>query len=144
MQSKTIESMMLQEHRRLDKFLKEIEKDLDDYEKTLKNFSKFKWNLEKHFFVEEKVIFDSFITMSGQETSDTFSLLEDHVRIMDLLKIIEKRLNKKIKPKLEYLREIIKLHRDFEDKDFYPNLDKRLNPKRKKEVINRIKEVIKG
>ena len=52
----TIESLMLKEHRRLDKLLEEIEKDLDNYEKTKKNCSLFKWNLEKHFFVEEKVI----------------------------------------------------------------------------------------
>ena len=140
----TIESMMLQEHRRLDKLLDVLEKDLYDYEKTLKNFSKLKWNLEKHFFIEEKVIFDSFITMSGQETSDTFHLLEDHVKIMELLKIIEKRLNKKIKPKLRYLKETIKIHRDFEDRDFYPSLDEKLSPERRKEVIKKIKEIIPG
>ena len=140
----TIESMMLDEHKRLDRLLDSLERDLDDYEKTMKNCSKFKWSLEKHFFIEEKIIFDSFITMSGQETSDTFHLLEDHVRIMDLLKIIEKRLHKKIKPKLHYLKQIIQTHRDFEDEDFYPNLDERLSVEQRKEVTKRIKEIIRG
>jgi hemerythrin-like domain-containing protein len=142
--SQTIESMMLDEHKRLDRLLDKLERDLDDFEKTKKNCSKFKWNLEKHFFIEEKIIFDSFITMSGQETSDTFHLLEDHVRIMELLKIIEKRLHKKIKPKLHYLKQIIQTHRTFEDQDFYPNLDEKLTPEQRKEVSKRIKEIIKG
>ena len=85
---------MLQEHKRLDKFLDILERDLDDYEKTKKNFECLKWNLEKHFFVEEKVIFDSFVSISGQETNDTFSLLEDHVRIIELLNKHEKKIIK--------------------------------------------------
>ena len=101
-----------------------------------------KWNLEKHFFIEEKVIFDSFVAISGQETNDTFHLLEDHVRIIQILKAIEYRLSKKIKPKLEYLREILLIHRDFEDDEFYPNLDKRLDEKQKKILSEKIKEII--
>lgn len=138
----TIEGLMLQEHKRLTKFLEDLERDLDDYEKTKRNFECLKWNLEKHFFVEEKIIFDSFVTMSGQETNDTFHLLEDHVRIIELLKILETRLNKKIKPKLEYLKKIIMTHRDFEDEEFYPNLDKRLSEDKKKELSKKIKEII--
>jgi hemerythrin-like domain-containing protein len=140
--TQTIEGLMLDEHKRLDKLLDNVEKDLDNFKKTKINFDCLKWNLEKHFFVEEKVIFDSFVSISGQETNDTFHLLEDHVRIIQLLKIIEERLTQKIKPKLEYLRKIILAHRDFEDEDFYPNLDKRLNPEQKKRISEKIKEVI--
>ena len=139
---KTIEKLMLEEHNRLNKFLEDLERDLDDYEKTKKNFNKLKWNLEKHFFIEEKVIFDSFVSISGQETNDTFHLLEDHVRIIDLLKAIEKHLNNKIKPKLHYLKEVLLTHRDFEDESFYPNLDKRLSPEKKKEISEKIIEII--
>ena len=138
----TIERLMLDEHKRLDKLLEDVERDLGDYEKTKINFDCLKWNLEKHFFVEEKVIFDSFVSISGQETNDTFHLLEDHVKIIQLLKLIEKRLKQKIIPKLEYLRKIILTHRDFEDEEFYPNLDKRLSSEQKKIISERIKEVI--
>lgn len=133
---------MLKEHERLDKLLTVLEENLDDYDKTKHNFDCFKWSLEKHFFVEEKVIFDSFVSISGQETNDTFHLLEDHVRIIGLLKVIEKRLNEKIKPKLEYLRQVIEMHREFEDNEFYPNLDKRLSPEQKKRVSEKIKEIV--
>ncbi|MDP7521208.1 MAG: hemerythrin domain-containing protein [Candidatus Pacearchaeota archaeon] len=138
----SIEKLMLKEHKRLDKFLDDFERDLDDFEKTKKNCDCFKWNMEKHFFVEEKIIFDSFVDISGQETNDTFHLLEDHVRIIQILKALEDKLKQKIKPKLEYLRRVIKTHRDFEDEDFYPKLDKRLSDEQKEQVAERIKEII--
>lgn len=122
----------------------ELEKHLDDYEKTKTNFSVFKWNLEKHFFVEEKIIFDMFINISGKETNDIFHLLEDHVKIMSLIRVLEKRLSNKIKPDLEELKQRLIIHKDFEDEDFYPNLDKRLTPDQKKRISERIKEIIKG
>lgn len=135
---------MLQEHARLIKLINELEKHLNDYEKTKENFSKFKWNLEKHFFVEEKIIFDMFINISGKETNDVFHLLEDHVKIMGIMRILEKKLRSKIKPQLEGLKKTLTNHKNFEDEDFYPNLDKRLTPNQKKRISERIKEIIHG
>ena len=140
----SIEKLMLEEHKRLNKFLDILERDLDDYEKTKINFNKLKWNLEKHFFTEEKVIFNMFMQISDQETSDTFNLLSDHVKIMQLIKQIEKELSKKIKPKIHILKEMLITHKDFEDEDFYPKLDQRLTSDQKKEISNRIKEIILG
>ena len=135
---------MLEEHKRLNKFLDNLEKDLEDYEKTKVNFSKFKWNLEKHFFTEEKVIFNMFMQISDQETSDTFHLLSDHVKIMQLIKQIEKELSEKIKPKIHILKEMLIAHKYFEVDDFYPKLDQRLTSDQKKEISQRIKEIILG
>jgi len=138
----SIEKLMLKEHRKLNELLDVLERDLDDYEKTKTNFNCFKWNMEKHFFVEEKVIFDSFVSISGQETNDIFHLLQDHVKIIATIKILEHRLNKKIKPDLEKLKEMLIIHRNFEDEDFYPNLDERLTANQKKMVCERIMEII--
>lgn len=137
-----IEKLMLQEHRRLNKLIEELEAHLDNYEKTKTNFSIFKWNLEKHFFVEEKIIFDMFVNISGEETNDIFHLLEDHVRIMGEIRMLEKRLSNRIKPDLEKLKQRLITHKDFEDKDFYPNLDKRLSLDQKKIISERVKEII--
>ena len=140
----SIEKLMLQEHKRLNHLIDELEKHLDNYEKTKTNFSVFKWNLEKHFFVEEKVIFDMFVNISGDETNHIFHLLGDHVKIMGTIRMLEKNLNKKIKPDLEELKQRLTLHKEFEDEDFYPDLDKRLNPEQKKKISERIKEIIRG
>jgi hemerythrin-like domain-containing protein len=141
---KSIQNLMLQEHIRLNKLINTLEEHLDNYEKTKTNFSSFKWNLEKHFFVEEKIIFDSFINISGEETNEVFHLLEDHVKIMGMLRILEKKLSKRIKPDLEKLKQVITTHRSFEEEDFYPNLDKRLSPDQKKRISKRIKEILPG
>jgi len=141
---KTIESLMLEEHKRINRLICELEEDLDDYEKTKENFSKFKWNVEKHFFVEEKIIFNMFIHISGQETTDIFHLLEDHVKIMQMIREIEDKLGQKIKPSLEKIKDELIAHRKFEDEDFYPNLDKRLSIEQKKKISERIREVIPG
>ena len=133
---------MLEEHKRLTKFIDILEKDLDDYEKTKNHFSVFKWNVEKHFFVEEKIIFDMFVNISGEETNDIFRLLEDHVKIMALIKVLEKNLNKKIKPDLERLKQMLTDHRNFEDEDFYPRLDEILTPEQKQDIINESKKVL--
>lgn len=135
---------MLQEHQRINKLIDELKKHLDNYEKTKTNFSVFKWNLEKHFFVEEKVIFDMFVNISGEETNDVFHLLEDHVKIMGIIRTLEKNLNKKIKPDLEELKQRLTLHKKFEDEEFYPDLDKRLSHEQKKKISERIKEIIRG
>tara|TARA_Y100000310_G_C20624302_1_gene785017 strand:- start:897 stop:1325 length:429 start_codon:yes stop_codon:yes gene_type:complete len=140
----SIERLMLKEHKRLNKCLEDVEKNIEDYEKTKLSFNKCKWNLEKHFFVEEKVIFDNFVSMSGQETTDTFHLLEDHVRIIELLKKLEQRLEKKIKPDTNLLRNVLSTHRKFEEEDFYPNLDDKLTLEQKKQMAKKIREIIPG
>lgn len=139
-----IENLMLKEHKRLNKLIDELEEHLEDYEKTKKNFSKFKWNLEKHFFVEEKVIFDSFGRIDGIETNNIFHLLEDHVKIMNIIRMLEKHLSEKIKPNLEELKTKLIIHKDFEDEYFYPSLDEKLSLEQKKIISERIKEIIRG
>ena len=138
----SIEKLMLQEHKRLNKCIDLLEQHLDDYEKTKTNFSVFKWNLEKHFFVEERVIFDMFVNISGEETNNIFHLLEDHVKIMGVIRVLEKHLSRKIKPDLEKLKQMLIDHKNFEDEDFYPDLDKRLSLDQKKRISERIREII--
>lgn len=138
----SIEKLMLEEHKRLRKCLEDLERNLDDYEKTKIHFNKCKWNLQKHFFVEEKVIFDNFVSMSGEETTDTFHLLEDHVEIIQLLKIIEDKLDEKIKPNIESLKQKLLSHKDYEDRSFYPSLDEKLTLEQKKEIAKKIREII--
>lgn len=135
---------MLKEHERISRFLGQLEKEIDNYDRTKINFNKFKWNLEKHFFVEEKVIFNMFVNISGKETTDTFHLLSDHVRIIGMINNVDEKLRKKIRPDLSRLKEVLTAHKDFEDHYFYPRLDERLTLDQKKEISERIQEIIPG
>ena len=138
-----IASLMLKEHGRLNSFLVDfnrlLEKDLLLAEKAL---DKFKWNLEKHFFLEEKVIFDISSSIANEEVSEIFDLMKQHGEIMAELKDIEKNLQNRIKPKSEKLFSLIKEHADYEDSVFYPKLDEKLTENQKNYVVERVKEII--
>jgi len=138
----SIHSLMSKENNRIEQFINKFEKDLNNYEKTLANFDKVKWNIQKHFFVEENAVFKMFATITSSETSDIFHLLSDHSRIIMLLKKIEEKLDKKIKPEIHLLKEIFIEHKKFEDEIFYPKLDEELDPNQKKEIAIKIKQVI--
>jgi iron-sulfur cluster repair protein YtfE (RIC family) len=137
----TIENLMLGAHANINRFLREFETlNASDLDKARELFERFKWNLEKHFFLEEKIIFNTFVSIFGEETEHTFELLKDHVEITQLIKKIEKNLPDT--SLLEELKTLIKAHVHFEDTVFYPNLDEVLTPMQKKEVIEKTKETI--
>lgn len=139
-----IADLMFKEHRRLDTLLEDFEKGLVDIRKAKELFSKFKWNLEKHFFVEEKAIFDISISISNEEVADIFDLMQEHSKIMTLVKKVEDQLAKLSKPDILNLKEIIIKHRKFENQIFYPKLDLKLNENQKAVMVERVKEVIRG
>ena len=140
----SISGLMLKEHKRLDVMLEDFEKSLVDTEKAKELLNKFKWNLEKHFFVEEKAIFDISISISGEEISEVFDLLQEHSKIMVLLKGVEGQLAKESKPGILDLKETIIKHRKFENQIFYPKLDLELNENLKRSIMERIKEIIRA
>jgi hemerythrin-like domain-containing protein len=141
---KSISKLIMKEHKKINEILSSIEKNLDDFEKTKINFSKFKWNIEKHFFIEEKAILSLLRTTSGAQTNNTFNLLNDHSKIMSLIKKTEAGLNKKIKPDIVLIKEEIFFHEKFEEELFYPRLDEELSINQKKEIIDRLNDILPG
>ncbi len=58
---KTIKDIMLEEHSRLAGIFNKFEQNLGkDYELIIIVFDEFRWELEKHLFIEEKAIFRFF------------------------------------------------------------------------------------
>lgn len=136
---------MLKEHKRIDGFLEEFSEcqrwDLDKF-RTI--FSKFKWNLEKHFFLEEKAIFNIFELTDGTEISDVFDLMQEHGEILEETKKVEKTLAENCCPNMTELIEKLRKHSKFEDDFFYSRLDEILSPQQKEEIIKRAEEIIQG
>jgi hemerythrin-like domain-containing protein len=142
-----IEGLMLGEHARILKFLKRFEEHitpLQNLPAAKKMFQKFKWNLEKHFFLEEKSIFMIYNDMQGQEVSDIFDLMKEHGTIMAFVKNIENSLMENVSPDLRTLRNILIMHARFEDRVFYPRLDDELSLEQKKEIAERVKDIMRG
>lgn len=136
---------MLEEHKRIINIIREFESIADnDLVLAKEKFSRFKWNLEKHFFVEEKAIFSILDKIKDKEVSDIFDLMYEHGSIIELINNIEVGLNRGMMPNLSGLRIILVRHVDFENEVFYPQLNQLLSPEKKQEIIERIKEVIRG
>jgi len=61
MKSTAILDLMVKDHNRLMVYLKDVENNLGrGFGFLSRSFNVFQWNLEKHFFVEERTIFTSY------------------------------------------------------------------------------------
>ena len=142
---KTITKIMCKEHDRIDGLLEEIGRLVDsDRERALEIFNQFKWNLEKHFFVEEKVIFSVYEAATEEESHDTLELLKDHKEILYLVFKIEDRLKEGFKVDVSELIGQLKAHTRFENEVFYPKLDENLNDIQKALIFDRAEEIVEG
>jgi hypothetical protein len=138
-----ISQLMKEEHKKINEMLQDFEKsETKDYKESKNLFEKFKWNLDKHFFIEEKVIFHIYNLSSEEENFDIINLLKDHKDIMWLISKVEESLNKNIKPEVIELKKLLIAHAALEDQIFYPRLDKELNEEEKALIIGRFDEII--
>jgi hypothetical protein len=138
----SVSELMAKEHARLDGFLEEVGNKLSDNAKAKEAFNMFKWNMRKHFFVEEKGIFDYLMEADGEKSSNVFHLVEDHEKIIELMKEVEDGLDEGVGVDISSLRDAIHVHRNYENNDFYPRLDEELTDEQKVVISERIKEII--
>jgi hemerythrin-like domain-containing protein len=140
-----VSRIMSQEHEKLDDLFIDFEsmlgKNSDDAKEL---FNKFRWILEKHFFVEEKAIFNIAENILGDEVSDIFNLMDEHGTMAEFLNDIEDDLDEHISPDTSQLKNLLKNHREFEDSVFYPKLDEELSENQKRLIIERAREIIRG
>ncbi|MBD3252504.1 hypothetical protein GF386_02130 [Candidatus Pacearchaeota archaeon] len=134
-----ISKLMLCEHERIDKLLKEFEKAVSDKKDVEEKFSKFKWTLEKHMFLEEKAIFNAFV--KRDDVDDIFELMNEHGDIMRIVNQMEEEITDS---DMEELKTILMEHVDFENNNFYPKLDELLSDNQKKEISEKCREIIKS
>ncbi|MFA4952756.1 MAG: hemerythrin domain-containing protein [Candidatus Pacearchaeota archaeon] len=138
-----ISEAMLIEHQRLYNLLERLEKNLDGNDKNWKElFNEFKWNLEKHFFVEEKAIFDLCNSDCGERIPEIFDLMKEHGEIIYLMNEIDDELDDNLKKNLLEIKRMLIKHSNSEDESFYPLLDEELSEERKLEILSRIKEIV--
>jgi hemerythrin-like domain-containing protein len=140
---RTITKIMINEHRILEQILDEFEESLKDLKKAKEIFSKLIWNIEKHFFVEEKVIF-SIYNDNEQENEELSRIIKEHREVQWLLKRMQQDINKGITPKKSRLREILRHHEKKENEILYPKFDEELDPVQKKMIIERAGDFLIG
>ena len=131
------------EHTKLNKlwfsFMGEYQKDVL---KSGGDLEKFKWNLQKHFQMEEMSIYELSENIKGEDVGTIFDLMESHGALLALLAEIEKNLSESIKDKILDFRKTLDKHEQFEENNFYPMLDEYLNENQKAMILKKVREKI--
>lgn len=138
---KTITKLMNKEHDKIEKLLGLLEKE-NNLENQRSIFNRLKWMIDKHFFVEEKVLFSIYESSSNEDNVDILKLLKEHKDIYWLLNKIEDSFESSKNISINELKRILKTHASFEDISFYPKLDRELNDIQKKVIFERTDELI--
>jgi iron-sulfur cluster repair protein YtfE (RIC family) len=109
--------------------------------KTAASLTELKWETKKHFFVEESVIFD-FVIMENYGVLATINQLKDeHVTMLNDLEGFSENIDQITSKDLENFYNFLESHREIEEKELYPKLDKELSEEQKSQIIARINEV---
>lgn len=139
---KEIFKIMIHEHEIMESLLQDFQEFRElNHEKANELFQEFKWNIEKHMFAEEKMLYNVYSIWDGN-IEGMFEILEQHGEIISLIKGIEK--SYPDKNTVLKLRDLIKDHFVLEETVLYPNLEKVLNSKQKEMLIQRAQEIIRG
>lgn len=140
----TLSDLMLVHHGLLEVLFKSLKDNIGLNTKTefLQDMlNEFQWELEKHFFVEEKVIFNFCTATEPQICSIVVGLLNEHKRMTDMLEDLKKKLPNKFSAELLNFEILLKSHRMVEEEKLYPRLDEELNEEDKNLIISRINEL---
>jgi hemerythrin-like domain-containing protein len=107
-------------------------------------FYNFKWNLEKHIFIEEKIIFNSLKFTNKRQTEIISELIEEHGEIKYLSNRITELLVKSPKPDAETLKNFIMEHETKEVTTLYPQMDRQLTKEEKKDILEKTRDITLG
>jgi iron-sulfur cluster repair protein YtfE (RIC family) len=138
----TILNLMLNHHALIGAiyslFVDEVKEKSQRAEATLSELS---WEVKKHFFVEETVIFD-FLPVRSMNVFEMINRLKDeHVAVLLDLKKFSDNLQEVKEEEIENLSKLLEGHAKTEEKDLYPKLDKELPEEQKRQIILRINQV---
>jgi hemerythrin-like domain-containing protein len=144
MKTTAILDLMVKDHARLLQLLKIAESHFrQDKDDLIKSFYTFEWNLEKHFFVEERAIFTSYNPDYIDEGYDVFlDLSNQHTKILEMIKNLKDELESEGIADISKLKKILIKHKNLEEKKVYPKLDQEINEGEKRFIIERINEII--
>jgi hypothetical protein len=144
MKTTKILDLMVKDHARLLQLLKIVESHFrQNKDDLMKSFHTFEWNLEKHFFVEERAIFTAYNPEYIDEGYDVFlDLSNQHTKILEMIKNLKDELEIEGIADISKLKKILINHKNLEEKKVYPKLDQEINEGEKRFIIERINEII--
>jgi hemerythrin-like domain-containing protein len=137
-----IANLMIDQHALIEALFFVFKDEAKEKSKDLENcFSDFSWEIKKHFFVEERAIFD-YLPWSDPTISATIKQLEgEHVKMISELAKMAEDLTKVSQGEIESFYKLLKGHREMEEKSLYPVLDKKLSKAQKEQIVSHINEI---
>ncbi len=134
--------IMIKEHEIIESLLNNFKRLQEkDSAEAKRIFQTFVWNIEKHMFLEEKILYNVYSVWNGN-IEGMFEILEQHGEIIALIKKIKN--NYSDENNLSALKELLRDHFVLEETVLYPNLEKVLNGEQKEFLIERTQEIIRG
>jgi len=140
-ESYELTELMIKDHKDIIYCLNKINKSIEDPELAAELFDKFKWEFEKHIFVEEKAIFTFFNPDIKEDYKDIPYILEEHTTLLEMLMNLEKDIINKKDIDISKFKKLLEQHKNFEENSLYPKLDRSLDKSQKSIIIKRIKEI---
>jgi iron-sulfur cluster repair protein YtfE (RIC family) len=143
MKSTAILDLMVKDHNRIMEYLKDVENNFSrDFGFLSDSFNTFQWNMEKHFFVEERAIFIFYKRGESDIKYNFFSdLMDQHTEILEKIESLRKKLQNREPFDLDDLKKMLVKHKTFEEKSIYPIIDQEIDEEEKGFIIDRIKEI---
>ncbi|MHA1756031.1 MAG: hemerythrin domain-containing protein [Promethearchaeota archaeon] len=136
-----IKEIMKKHHLQLINFLERFKKIKDDNSLARKvSFDLFKWELEKHFFTEERAIFLFYHPEKESDKEEITQLLKEHEIILEKLDELYEKVESNELFNFQELEDLLLKHKEQEDNFIYPKLDEILDDEIKKIIINRISD----
>jgi hemerythrin superfamily protein len=144
MKPTAILDLMAQDHAKLIKDLTFVEKNIkENLMAVMPSYHTFEWNLQKHIFVEERVIFSNYnpnyIGTMYEKISD---IKKQHSSILKKIDSMKKNVKNQDYLCIVDFKRILVKHKNYEETNIYPILDQELNEEEKLFIIERIKEII--
>ena len=124
-----ITDAMNQDHKHIETLLDALEKNPTRFQ-----LQKLKFELEKHFLIEEKAIFELYYTEDEEDENLVPILMQQHKSILEEIN----ELNTEDILDITRLKTMLQKHSKLEDEKFYPKLDEILTVERKEAMLERI------
>ena len=106
------------------------------------HYERFRWELEKHVFIEERAIFIHYTPLTQADNDAMVKVTKEHTEILALLRSMDEIFAETGEISIEALKDKLHAHQQLEEEVLYPRLDSELEPGAKAMVIRRIKEII--
>jgi len=112
-----------------------------DQEKAKKSLAEFSWELKKHFFIEENVIFNFMSWKEPAITTIIDQLKKEHSIMLEMVEKMSNEFPLMAEQNAEPFLKLLQSHRGVEEKNLYPRLDSDLSGAQKDEIIKRASQI---